>query len=256
MGRNITYPKIIFMDLEGTLLRKATHLDNGKVPPSAWTLLAERLGPDALREEEETKDRWLRGGYRSYIEWMQDTIRIHKRYGLTADAFAQVMDTVEEMPGVREAVPLFHQRGAVTAIISGGFKALADRIQRNLKIEHAMTGCEYFFNPDTGLLEHWNLLPTDYEAKVDFMRLLMKEYKVCKEECVFIGDGQNDIWMAKEVGLSIAFNAHPDLKRVCTYFIDQPSGQEDFRAVATYIDSHVSSQSSRKSKTFRFGGRE
>ncbi len=251
MGRHITYPKIIFMDLEGTLLKKAIYLDNGKVPPSAWTLLAANLGPDALREEEETKDRWLRGDYGSYIGWMRDTIRIHKRYGLTADTFAQVMDTVEEMPGAREAVSLFHQRGIVTAIISGGFKALADRIQRNLKIGHALTGCEYFFSPDTGLLEHWNLLPTDYEVKVDFMRLLMREYKVRKEECVFVGDGQNDIWMAKEVGLSIAFNAHPDLKRVCTYVIDQPLGQEDFRAVAACIDSHVASQPSRQSKLSR-----
>ncbi len=230
------------MDLEGTLLRKAIHLDNGKVPPSAWTLLAEHLGPDALRDEEETKDRWLKGDYKSYIEWMQDTIRIHQRYGLTADTFAQVMDTVEEIPGAREAVSLFHQHGAVTAIISGGFKALADRIQRNLKIEHALTGCEYFFNPNTGLLEHWNLLPTDYEVKVDFMRLLMKEYKVRKEECVFVGDGQNDVWMAKEVGLSIAFNAHPDLERVCTYVIDQPPGHEDFRAVGSCIDCHIASR--------------
>ena len=55
------YPKIVFMDLEGTLLQKAIHLDDGRVAPSAWTLLAERLGPDALREEEATKDRWLKG---------------------------------------------------------------------------------------------------------------------------------------------------------------------------------------------------
>jgi phosphoserine phosphatase len=81
------YPKLIFMDLEGTLLQKTIHLDNGKVAPSAWTLLAERLGADALREEEATKDRWLRGDYRSYVEWMQDTIRVHQQYGLTREIF-------------------------------------------------------------------------------------------------------------------------------------------------------------------------
>ena len=240
------YPKLIFMDLEGTLLKKAIHLDNGKVAPSAWTLLAECLGPDALRKEEETKDLWLQGGYSSYIEWMQDTIRIHKRYGLTADLFTQVMNSVEETLGVREAVSVFHERGAVTAIISGGFKALADRLQRSLKVEHALVGCKYFFDPDTGLLEHWNLLPSDYEGKVDFMTLIMKEHKVRKEECVFVGDGQNDVWMAREVGLSIAFNAHPDLRKVCTYTIDQPPGQEDFRAVADCIDFHIMSRTHEK----------
>lgn len=73
------YPKLIFMDLEGTLLKKAIHLDDGKVAPSSWTLLAERLGTDALSEEQKTKERWLSGGYRSYIDWMQDTAELHKK---------------------------------------------------------------------------------------------------------------------------------------------------------------------------------
>jgi phosphoserine phosphatase len=236
---NMAYPKLIFLDLEGTLLKKAIHLDDGKVAPSAWTLLAERLGPDALREEEETKERWLKGEYSSYIEWMQDTIRIHRRYGLTAKVFSEVMDSVEEMLGVRQAFQVFRERGAVTATISGGFKALADRLQRSLKIEHALSACEYFFDPHTGLLEHWNLLPTDYEIKVDFMRLIMKEYRTEKKQCVFVGDGQNDVWMAREVGFSIAFNAHPDLQRVSSYSINQPLGKENFFAVVECIDSHL-----------------
>lgn len=245
MKKTLDHPKIIFMDLEGTLLKKAIHLDNGKVAPSAWTLLAERLGPDALRQEEETKNRWLNNGYKSYVEWMQDTIRIHKEHGLTAALFDEVMNSVEEMPGIREAVSIFRDWGAITAIISGGFKALADRIQQSLKVAHALSGCEYFFDQETGLLDHWNLLPTDYEGKVDFMRLLMREHKIRQEECVFIGDAQNDVWMAKEVGLSIAFNAHPDLQQVCTYIINQPLGHEDFRAVVDCIESHVMNAANR-----------
>jgi len=236
------YPRLIFFDVEGTLLKKAIHLDNGKVAPSAWTLLAERLGPDALREEEETKERWLSGDYRSYIEWMQDTIQIHRRHGLTAKVFSEVMDSVEEMPGVRQAFQVLRAQGTVTATISGGFKALADRLQRSLRIEHALSGCEYFFDPGTGLLEHWNLLPTDYEIKVDFMRLVMKEYRATKKECVFVGDGQNDVWMAREVGVSIAFNAHPDLQRVSTFSINQSSGKEDFLAVVERISSQPATE--------------
>ena len=227
------------MDLEGTLLKKAIHLDNGKVAPSTWTLLAERLGLEALRQEEETKDRWLGNGYKSYVEWMRDTIRIHKEHGLTAALFNEVMSSVEEMPGIREAISTFRSWGSVTAIITGGFKALADRIQQSLKIDHALSGCEYFFDLETGLLDHWNLLPTDYEGKVDFMRLLMREHRIQAEQSVFIGDAQNDVWMAKEVGISIAFNAHPALQRVCTYVINQPFGREDFQTVVDCIESHV-----------------
>lgn len=225
------YPKLIFMDLEGTLLQKAIHLDDGRVAPSAWTLLAERLGLDALREEEATKDHWLNEGYRSYIEWMQDTIKIHQKYGLTFQVFQEVINSVQEMPGAREAVRRFHERGAVTAIISGGFKALADRVQRNFKIYHSLSGCEYFFHRDTGQLEHWNLLPSDYEGKIHFVKAVMSEYRISKEECAFVGDAQNDVAVAQEVGLSIAFNAQPVLRQVCTYAIDQAPGNENFEEV-------------------------
>ena len=41
------YPRIVFFDMEGTLLTKAEHLNDGKVAPSAWTALAEKMGEDA-----------------------------------------------------------------------------------------------------------------------------------------------------------------------------------------------------------------
>ena len=230
------YPKLILMDLEGTLLQKAIHLDDGRVAPSAWTLVAERLGADALREEQATKDRWRNGGYRSYIEWMQDTIKIHQKYGLTFQLFQEVMNSVQEMPGAREAVRRFHEHGAVTAIVSGGFKALADRVQRDFKIYHALSGCEYFFNPDTGQLDHWNLLPSDYEGKIHFFKAVMSEYEISKEECAFVGDAQNDVPVALAAGLSIAFNAQLELRRVCTYVIEQAPENEDLEEVAAYFD--------------------
>src|SRR5260221_9361253 len=155
------FPRLMFFDLEGTLLNKSYHLDNGKVAPSAWTLLAESMGKECLAEEEDTKDRWLRGEYAGYVEWMRDTIRIHKKYGLTRKTFEQVMASVELMPGVEEAFETFRNAGVVTAIISGGFKALADRAQRDLKIDHALSACEYFFDAATGTIEHFNLLPSD-----------------------------------------------------------------------------------------------
>jgi len=225
------------MDLEGTLLQKAIHLDDGRVAPSAWTLLAERLGTKALREEQATKDRWLNGGYRSYIEWMQDTIRIHQKYHLTSRVFEEVINSVQEMPGAFGAVRRFHERGSITAIISGGFKALADRVQRDFKIHHALSGCEYFFNQQTGQLEHWNLLPSDYEGKVHFVKAIMAEYGISKEECAFIGDAQNDVLVAKEVGLSVAFNAQPELQQVCTYVINQTPGNENLEEVTAIFEA-------------------
>jgi len=142
------------------------------------------------------------------------------------------MYSVEEMPGAREAIDLFHQHGAITAIVTGGFKELADRIQRRYKIHHALAGCEYFFHPVTRRLDHWNLLPADYKGKTYFIKAILREYNISRKDCAFIGDAKNDVSVAREVGISIAFNAQPELKEVCTYVIDQNQGNEDFIEVA------------------------
>lgn len=229
------YPGLVFMDLEGTLLRKEYRLDKGKVAPSAWTVLAERLGQDCLHEEEKTWDKWSNGEYAGYVEWMRDTIRIHQKYGLTRSIFLDLVNSAQLMPGAERAVAEFRGRGGVTAIISGGFKALTDRVQRHLRIDHALSGCEYFFSDETEQIEHFNLLPSDEEGKVDFMRLIAKEHGIKTRRCVFVGDGKNDIHLARAVGFSIAFNAQDELKRVASIVIDQPQGEENFYAVATAI---------------------
>lgn len=229
------YPKIVFLDLEGTIFLKEHRLDNGKVAPSAWTVLAERLGKVCLQEEEETKNRWIRGEYSGYVEWMRDTIRIHQKHGLNRQIFEEVINDVEFTPGIGDAIAELQRFGAITAIVSGAFKALADRAQRELKVDHALSGCEYFFDDETGLIEHFNLLPSDEQGKVGFVRLIANEHGINLHDCAFVGDGKNDIHLAQSVGFSVAFNAQPELRAVASWKIDQDKGREDFGAVTEAI---------------------
>jgi phosphoserine phosphatase len=226
--------KLIFFDMEGTIFRKAVKLASGNTAPSAWTLLAQHLGEKAEKEEEETKKKWNSGRYAGYVEWMEDTIRIHKKYGLTKDFFEKVMSGIDYHRGVRETFRELKKRGIKTALISGGFKAQADRAQSDLKIDHSFAACEYFWD-EKGRLLHWNLLPCDYEGKVGFMKLIMKEHGLIPEECAFVGDGRNDVYLAKEVGTSVAFNGAEELQRVATYSVSQEEGKEDFREVLKYL---------------------
>lgn len=226
--------ELVFCDVEGTIFNKALHLDNGKVAPSAWTLLAEALGEEALREEELTKDKWIRGEYSGYIEWMEANINSHQKHGLTKDLFDQVINYYSYYQGVRETFEILHSRGIQTAFISGGFKDLVERAQRDLKIKTAVYACEYFWNKE-GRLYHWNLLPYDYEGKLSFMKMAIKDKKIKAENCAFIGDGKNDVILAKEVGISIAFNAQPELEQVCNHIIRQPKGKEDFKTVLQFL---------------------
>ncbi len=231
-------PRIVFFDMEGTLLKKEYRLDNGLVAPSAWTLLAERLGPECFAEEEETKKHWVaRTKYPSYLDWMQDTVDLHRRFNLTQAIFDEVVNSVGFVPGADKAIARIHAAGAKSVLITGGFKALADRVQSRLRIHHAFAGCEYFFDQLTGYVDHVNLLPADEMGKVDFMRLMCREYSVNPADCVFVGDGKNDCALAQAVGLSIAFNAQAELIKVATTSVSQPKGSEDFQAVADCIEN-------------------
>lgn len=227
--------KLVFFDMEGTLFKKIIEFSKGNTAPSAWTLLATHLGPEALKEEDETKDKWTEGKYAGYVEWMEDTVIIHKKYGLTKNFFNKVIDSIKYHKGVKETFKELNKRGIKTALISGGFKANADRAQKDLKITHSFAACEYFWDKN-GKLLHWNLLPCDYEGKVDFMKLIMKEHRLSPEECAFVGDGKNDVFLAKEVGTSIAFNGAEELQRASTYSVNQKKGEVDFREILKYIN--------------------
>lgn len=234
---NTAFPQIAFFDMEGTLLQKAHHLDDGRVAPSAWTLVAEQLGPECLAAENVTKEHWRAGRYSGYLEWMARTVDIHRQFGLTQSKFSEVTNSIQLTQNAKMVLDEIHSWGTISVLITGGFKALADRVQRELFIPHAFAGCEYFFDASSQLLAHANLLPADELGKADFMRLVCREYKADPGRCVFVGDGMNDVHLANEVGYSIAFNAQPELAAVTTAAVTQPTGHEDFLAVLQLLQA-------------------
>ncbi|NQD85444.1 HAD family hydrolase [Enterobacter hormaechei] len=224
--------KICFFDMEGTLLEKNLSLDNGKVAPSAWTVLAKEISEACYIEEEKTKDLWLTNKYISYTQWMKETVEIQIKHGMNKTHLQTVLSQAKLQKGAVELINFLKKKGYLTVLISGGFKELADLTQRKLKIDHAYSACEYFFN-EYGSVEHFNLLPTDEEGKLVFMKHLASEYNSELESCIFVGDGKNDVFIAKNVGTSIAFNAQKELKDVATYIIDQEN--PDLSAIINII---------------------
>lgn len=229
-------PKIWFFDMEGTLLQKDFALDNGKVAPSAWTVLAKLISEECYLEEELSKDRWNAGEYNGYLDWMKDTIRIQQKHGLKKWHLDEIVKSAKLHNGAHELITSIKTTSAKVVLISGGIKALADKVQRELKIDHAFSACEYFFD-DYGNLDFYNLLPTDNEGKASFMQQIAKEYGVPPSECAFVGDGKNDVTLAKSVGISVAFNAQIELSQIATFSIKQKKGQENLAYIKELIFS-------------------
>jgi phosphoserine phosphatase len=226
--------KLIFFDMEGVIFESGIVENREGIAASVWSVIPKELGEESVKMSEEGKTKWAKGEFKNYIEWVEYSIENFRKHGLTKEIFESVINKVKYMPGVIETFEELRKKGYKTVVISGGLKNLANRAIRELGIDHTFAAAEYFFDPSSGRLVNWNIIPCDYDGKIDFMRLMMREYGISPQDCAFIGDGVNDIPLAKEVGTSIAFNARPELQEVCTHSINQPDGK-DLKAILKFF---------------------
>lgn len=212
--------KLFFLDMEGTIFAKQyVPLPGDPLHHhSLWSRLMYECGPAALVEDAKTMRKWERGEYGSYLDWAADSVAILRRHGLTRDQFQAVIDSIDYNQGVVETIHELHRRAIRTAIVSGGFFGQARRAQVELGIPHCYAAVDLYWS-EQGEIVHCNILPSDYRGKVDFVRLMLRECGCLSHECAFVGDGQNDVLIAREVGLSFACDAHPDLQREATHTI-------------------------------------
>jgi phosphoserine phosphatase len=220
--------KLLVLDVEGTLFETAVRLPGTDLSSTIWQAIAEKLGPEAIEAEINTHRKWSAGQYRNYLDWMRETIEIHRRYGLTETLFSSLISNAKYAEGVPKTLNALDRTRFEVVLISGGFRELAGRAQRDFDIQHAFAGCEYLFSQ--GRLVSYNILPCDFAGKVDFIHLMLKEYGLASEDWVFVGDGLNDVPIAKESPLSICVNGHAALRKVATVSV------ESFTDVLKYLD--------------------
>src|SRR5260370_39541906 len=92
--------KLLVIDVEGTLFKTEIRLPGAGFYSTIWQAIARKLGPEAELEEIETHKKWKRGQYRSYVDWMKETISIHIKYGLSKRVFDQIILSANYNPGV------------------------------------------------------------------------------------------------------------------------------------------------------------
>jgi phosphoserine phosphatase len=212
------FVKLLILDIEGTLFRAAPRLPGAKLDSTIWQACAAALGPEAVREEIANHQRWSTGGYARSLDWARDTAEMHRKYGLTADLFHGLIAAAQYNPGVVETVLAIDRSAYVPVLISGGFRELARRAQIDLRIHHAFAACEYFFD-NTGALAGYNLLPCDFAGKLDFVHLMLREYGLDERQWIFVGDGLNDVPIAKAAPVSVAYGGLPALTEVASFAI-------------------------------------
>ena len=205
--------RLLVFDVEGTLFETNVTLPGVSLTSTIWQALAAALGSSAVEAEVESHRRWERGEYASYLDWMKATIEIHQQHGLTRGLFDDIIGSATYTQGVDEVMGTLDRSVYEPVLISGGFRDLAVRAQRDFAIYHSFAACDYLFDED-GMLAGYNLLPCDFAGKIRFIHLMLAEYRLPKDAWLFVGDGANDAAIAEEAPFAVGYRPHPALAEV------------------------------------------
>ncbi|MEM1657972.1 MAG: phosphoserine phosphatase SerB [Candidatus Jordarchaeales archaeon] len=145
--------------------------------------------------------------------------RVKLLAGLRVEELEKVAQSIRLTAGARELIQALKSMGCKVALISGGFTYFTDRLKEMLGLDYAF-GNKLIIKDGvvTGEVEEPII---DAERKAEIINWIAENEGISKDEIVAVGDGANDRFMLKNVGLGIAFNAKEILKQVADGVISQ-----------------------------------
>ncbi len=224
--------KLLVCDVEGTIFQ-SYKIKSAQHASYIWTAIAESLGKEAEREEINTQKKWRDGGYgsrqdgKAYIDWVNDTIRIHMKYKLNKKQFSQLIYKAPYIDGVVDFFKQLDRNNYIPILISGGIQNLNERACEELGIDldNSYASCKYFFNDKGQIEEELTFSNTcNFFGKQEIVKIALRKYGLSNSDWVFIGDGINDVsvaeWAATQNAVSIGISPVDELKKVVTYSYD------------------------------------
>lgn len=137
--------------------------------------------------------------------------------GLSERVLQQVADVVTVTEGTHRLVSSLKHFGYKTAIISGGFELVGQRLQKELGIDYLFANTLEIENCKlTGKLQGPIV---DAGAKADILRELCAQEKISLDQSIAIGDGANDLPMLTAAGLGVAYRAKPAVRESAAHAI-------------------------------------
>jgi len=150
-------------------------------------------------------------------------LRVEKLKGLTTEQMSKVFDRIQPTPGAADLIHVLKKLGYKTALISGGFTVVADRLKEKLGIDYAYANhLEIERGKATG-----RVVPpiVNAQRKADLLDVIAQQERIHLDQVIAVGDGANDLLMLERAGLGIAFNAKPAVNEKADLALSQKNLQ-------------------------------
>ena len=133
--------------------------------------------------------------------------RVAMLKGLDLDALERTWQRVRLTSGARELVATMRARGALTALVSGGFTFFTGKVSTELGFD--VHRSNVLLDDGSALTGQVAEPILDRDSKLAALNELAAQRGVKLHATLAVGDGANDLDMIKAAGLGVAFHAKP-----------------------------------------------
>jgi phosphoserine phosphatase len=217
----VAFLDLVAFDVDGTLIRDGRDR-------TVWEILNERFtGRSDVNAERFGR---YRRGEISYAEWVELDISGWRDAGAVRDDLIASFATLGLVPGTRETLARLLEEGMRLVAISGTLDLMLATVFPDHPFHEVYTNHIGF--DEEGRIRHWRATPFDVEGKAEGLRAIAAREGISLRRCAFVGDSSNDVWIARAVGLAIAFNPKSsELEEVADVVVRDA----DLRAVLPYL---------------------
>jgi phosphoserine phosphatase len=213
--------KLVIFDLDGTLIDGTD---------SVWRTLHRFFGIDNHPERIALREKFHSGKI-SYKYWAKADIELMKRHGANKRKMIKAISSLKLMKGANDVLKILKEKGYKLAIISGGLRFALEKILPSYKKIF-----DYVYLSDVMFYKDGRIKGVKSDErlkdKVKVLKEICKKEKISEKECVFVGDHDNDVEIAKISGLSIAFNSKSvKLNKIADVVINK----RDLRRILKYL---------------------
>jgi HAD superfamily phosphoserine phosphatase-like hydrolase len=215
--------RLVCFDVDGTLIDNLEY---------SWQIFHNFFKIDSKKRENAKKLFYT--GKISYLEWAQHDLNLWIEKGAKKEDFIKAIRhaNLKLMKGTLETLTELKKRNIKLAIISGSLSVILEYFIPDYRRIFDDLFLSWIHFDSQGNIKKIEATSFDMEHKATALRQIAKRENLALEECVFVGDHDNDLKIAKEAGLGIAFNPHSEeLRRVADIVIEK----KDLREILKHV---------------------